>query len=149
MFFILLVVADNSNMVLYHITNIIVLIVVIAFFIYFGSFSGSQSDNTSAHSFSSSWKVYGWLTFLLYLCQYLSLLALPQALFNFFGFILFNPFPEEPKLEVWIKIALFFSKNNYHWCLIFFVCYKEISTSWSSFYLFQGGYKRWLPWTSP
>nr|CAG4649375.1 EOG090X07AI [Scapholeberis mucronata] len=46
-----------------------------------------------------SLELYGWFALVLYLCQYLSLLALPQALFNFLGFMLFNPFPDDPKLQ--------------------------------------------------
>jgi egghead protein (zeste-white 4 protein) len=30
----------------------------------------------------------------------LALLALPQAVFNFLGFILFNPFPDDPQIKV-------------------------------------------------
>lgn len=87
-------------MVLYRICFILLLIVVTGIFIYFGSQIESQSDSAFPQSFESSWELYGWFTILLYLCQFLSLLALPQALFNFLGFVIFNPFPDDPVIEV-------------------------------------------------
>ena len=60
------------------------------------------------------WAVYGGFAIILYLFRYLSLLALPQALASFFGLLLFNAFPETPKLKVflfklnWLKYLIFF-----------------------------------------
>lgn len=87
-------------MTLYHVVNILVLFCVTATFIYFGSQLGSSSSDGLPQSFKHSWELYGWFAALLYVCQYLSLLALPQALFNFLGFVLYNPFPEDPIVEV-------------------------------------------------
>jgi egghead protein (zeste-white 4 protein) len=87
-------------MALLHIGNILLLFGITAIFIHYGSNFGSHSDNGSPQSFKSSWEVYGWFSLVLYLCQYLALLALPQAVFNFLGFILFNPFPADPQIKV-------------------------------------------------
>lgn len=65
---------------------------------YFGG--GLNTEIQSTSSFQLSLEKYGWFAFLLYLCRYLTLLALPQVVFNFFGFILYNPFPETPRKEV-------------------------------------------------
>nr|CAG4643243.1 EOG090X07AI [Ilyocryptus agilis] len=49
------------------------------------------STNSVHHD---SFEVYGWFfASFLYLCQFLTLLALPQAVFNFLGFTVYNPFP--------------------------------------------------------
>jgi hypothetical protein len=87
-------------MILLHLANILLLFGITSVFIYYGSNFGSHFDNDSPQSFKSSWEKYGWFSLVLYLCQYLALLALPQAVFNFLGFILFNPFPDDPQIKV-------------------------------------------------
>ncbi|XP_046451309.1 beta-1,4-mannosyltransferase egh-like [Daphnia pulex] len=91
-------------MALLHLGNILLLFGITAIFIHYGSNFGSHSDNGSPQSFKSSWEVYGWFSLVLYLCQYLALLALPQAVFNFLGFILFNPFPADPQIKKSIQL---------------------------------------------
>ena len=88
-----------------HIASTTVMIAVIVIFIYSGSnFQSSSSDkNDIPQTFMISLEYYGWFAVMLYLCQYLTLLALPQALFNFLGFLKFNPFPEDPKVQVQIQ----------------------------------------------
>lgn len=90
----------SCSMAFIHLANILLLFGIIFTFIYYGSNLGPNLDNVSPQTFTSSWEKYGWFTPVLYLCQYLTLLALPQAVFNFLGFILFNPFPGDPKIEV-------------------------------------------------
>ena len=87
-------------MILVHLANILLLFGITFIFIYYGSNFGSHSDNDSPQSFKSSWEKYSWFSLVLYFCQYLALLALPQAVFNFLGFILFNPFPDDPQIKV-------------------------------------------------
>ena len=49
----------------------------------------------------SSWEQYGFLlAAFLYVTRILTLLCLPMALFNFFGLVLFNVFPDQPKTKV-------------------------------------------------
>ena len=91
-----------------HTVNIIMLFTVIYIFMHYGSNSGSHLDKTSQpQSFLNSWEQYGWFVIVLYVCQYLTILGLPQAVFNFLGFVLFDPFPENPKIEVFISIGIF------------------------------------------
>lgn len=94
-------------MVFIHLANIFLLFGIISTFVYYGSNLGSHLDNISPQTFSSSWEKYGWFTLVLYLCQYLALLALPQAVFNFLGFLLFNPFPGDPQIEKPISLVPF------------------------------------------
>ncbi|XP_014300315.1 beta-1,4-mannosyltransferase egh [Microplitis demolitor] len=46
-----------------------------------------------------SWERYGFMTLLLYLLRLLTLLALPQTLFNFLGLIIYNAFPDKVTLK--------------------------------------------------
>jgi egghead protein (zeste-white 4 protein) len=78
--------------------NILALISVTGSFVYFGG--GLDASPHSTSSFQLSLEKYGFFAFLLYLCRYLTLLAMPQVVFNFLGFILYNPFPETPRKEV-------------------------------------------------
>lgn len=96
----------------FHILNILVLISVTGLFIYFGGGLDAKPHSTS--SFQLSLEKYGWFALVLYLCRYLTLLALPQVVFNFFGFILYNPFPETPHKE---KIKL----------LVPFICFRVVT----------------------
>lgn len=80
--------------------NLLALFGVIGAFMYLSGNVGSQGTNPASDSFDASWEAYGWCTILLYLVRYLVLLALPQALANFFSFLLYNPFPKNPVIEV-------------------------------------------------
>lgn len=130
---------SSCNMVFIHLANIFLLFGIISTFVYYGSNLGSHLDNISPQTFSSSWEKYGWFTLVLYLSQYLALLALPQAVFNFLGFLLFNPFPGDPQIEVKFNII---KLSISIWMLIKFSISE--TNFFSPLYMFSCGYQRRL-----
>lgn len=83
-----------------RISNLALLLAIMGSFIYFSITYGIPHEAESAKSFQKSLDHYGLLVLALYALQFLALLALPQSIFNFLGFLIYNPFPSTPKLKV-------------------------------------------------
>ena len=102
------------RMGLFHVVHCFGMVSVIAISMFLGGVFNYAPFESSKPVLDNPWEVYGGFAFILYLFRYLSLLALPQALASFFGLLLFNAFPETPKLKVflfklnWLKYLIFF-----------------------------------------
>nr|CAG4651019.1 EOG090X07AI [Simocephalus serrulatus] len=73
---------------------------IIAVFYITGGHKRYNSTEFKTVQTQNSWEKYGMIpTVFLYITRILALLCLPVALFNFLGLILFNAFPDQPKLK--------------------------------------------------
>jgi beta-1,4-mannosyltransferase len=80
-----------------HILHCILLVVVVTFF---EVFSGGIKTKEESFVTINPWEEYGTpATILLYILRLLTLLTLPQVLFNFFGLIFYNAFPDKTTLK--------------------------------------------------
>jgi len=84
-----------------HLAHCTAMIVFIVFSMFVsGVFYWDPSKIPSAQ-FEDPWALYGWVfALVLFSCRYLTLLALPQAAANFLGLLIYNSFPQPPKLKV-------------------------------------------------
>ena len=64
------------------------------------------NENASEAALETPWQKYGWFAVILYLSRYLALLALPQAVCNFLGLLLYDSFPPTPELKVSLDSCL-------------------------------------------
>lgn len=85
---------NSTTKHLLHCTLLITVIVT------FEVFSGGIKIDENSFTLVDPWTEYGQLaTVLLYLLRFLTLLTLPQVLFNFCGLVFYNAFPEKVVLK--------------------------------------------------
>lgn len=85
---------NSTSKHLLHCTLLITLLIV------FEVFSGGIKVNENSFVAINPWEEYGTIvTVLLYTLRLLTLLTLPQVLFNFFGLVFYNAFPEKVVLK--------------------------------------------------
>ena len=96
--------------VINHLVNCVSFVSIISAWIYVGS----EFESKVGSPILDPWQTYGWVqTALLYFVRSLILLSLPLALFNSFGLVLFNAFPEKKLASVKvIPVSIFIFKAD-------------------------------------